>query len=365
MHANEQKTNEQAESLLQFLVGVRNGSTVSIQIGALSTSNNVVGVVWEPPTLDKIVRSTGTNRLPTSLSLVNRCMTKFIPLRDVRGSLGNVYFKNKGVFLKILAINGQVIQKADEQIGEVTTEGTAILRKPEVVAQAEVVPAKVSAIAGSGLNDEYGMLTDAGIDFLLDRLQEGASGGKPLVRGEMDMLYRFMNTVRERINLRVLTQSYSFIVNEKNALLGLTSGDQNWEPIMNGVDMRGWHIIDQSIDPETVASKEFLSSWNWYHKTPPEIYEIVVVKTPGGALDYDWLEPGRSLKKGEHGNENEARFGHNKGTVQFWMSCENFDRYAPEWAKQKLGSLPVKYRQHVKPLRDAYEKLCMQKTKSN
>lgn len=380
--------NEQLNNWLGFLKGVRNGTPVVVQFGALSTDNSVMGIIWEKPAHDQISLIVGSDGLPSVLGMIQRSKVKFAPTRDVRGRPGDFYFKNKGVFLRILSIDKQVLQKSVPSEGVIeqenfilgsdsqerssakqvaTSEVMGIARPPDsapAVAPAGIldnpaIPAQSRASAAnvdSKIYDAKGRLDEHGLSFLLDRLDEGAGGGQPLNRGEMNLLSGMLHELQKRIDLHAMMHASSFLMGGQGVLYSKAPKQDQWKPVMRNVGMIGWHLIDKSIDPEQISDLEWIRAWRWYHKTAPAICELVVVKTPDGEMDYDWLEPGRRRSESSE-HENIAFFAENKGETQFWMPYEDFQRLAPLWAKEKLGQLPVRIRQRVMHLKSEYDRL--------
>lgn len=216
--------------------------------------------------------------------------------------------------------------------------GLANMSKEQSTDQAATeAPAEQPAFPPEGKYDHYGQLTDTGWSEVRARIAAAAKDGSALDAQDLADLDKLLRGLEEQMNIRVMAFGYNFIVGKNGAVLGLTSGDHHYEEAKLSLDMVGWHAIDDSIDPKTMSEDAtWLKAWRWCNQTRPEHYEVVVTKTPGGDMAYDWLEPGRHRDKGvgEH-----AYYANNLGEAQFWMPRETFERLAPDWAKAQVAPL--------------------------
>lgn len=184
--------------------------------------------------------------------------------------------------------------------------------------------------------DNHGRLTDPGWAHLRARLKEAASGGPSLTAAEVQLLDQTIGSLEENIDIRVMATGHDFLVGDSGQVLALTAGDQHYEDSKLRLKMFGWHLVDESIDPESLGDSTWLQEWRWFPRQRPADYEVVVTKTPGGQMAYDWMEPGRHAGAGLGG---QSYFAENLGRPQFWMPRDIFENKAPEWAKAKVEPL--------------------------
>lgn len=188
-----------------------------------------------------------------------------------------------------------------------------------------------------GKYDHYNRLTDIGWNQLRARIAAAVQTGGSLDAIDMVDLDKVIKALEDQMSIRIMANAYNYLVGERGKVLGLTAGDQFYEPTGLELDMSGWHAIDDSIDPNTIGDDaSWLKAWQWCNRSTPANYEVVVTKTPDGNMAYDWLEPGRHRDKGVG---EIAYYADNLGTAQFWMPKETFERLAPKWAKDQVAPL--------------------------
>lgn len=149
------------------------------------------------------------------------------------------------------------------------------------------------------------------------------------------IFYELLKKLGHNMDVMVMSKGYHFIVSVQKGheVFALTSGDHHYEPTGLNLDMCGWEVCTE--DKNLQAEGSWNRLWKFYvpalsgrAHNQPEIHEVVVTKTPGGVIAYDWLETTR------YPNNTNPFFAENHGSVQFWMTVEEFEKNAPQWAQE-------------------------------
>lgn len=88
-----------------------------------------------------------------------------------------------------------------------------------------------------------------------------------------------------------------------------------------------------SLTAEQQQELDFFAAWQRIEDSLPALFELVVVKTAAGSMDWDWLEPLGDRKY----------FAENFGRTAFWMSEADFHRLAPRGVAEHLRPLDEEY----------------------
>jgi hypothetical protein len=152
-------------------------------------------------------------------------------------------------------------------------------------------------------------------------------------------LHGVLQRLSNNMDVLVMSKGYNFIVSVQKGheVYALTAGDYNYEATGLKLDMTGWEVTPE---PDQLKADDWNRLWKFYNAplsgrvdNHPEILEVVVTKTAGGVIAYDWLESGR------YPHNQYAYFAANHGPVQYWMTVEEFEQNAPEWHLEHVVKL--------------------------
>jgi hypothetical protein len=84
-------------------------------------------------------------------------------------------------------------------------------------------------------------------------------------------------------------------------------------------------IMDMNAE-QTKQQFAFFAAWRKITESQPKLFELVVIKSFAGTMDWDWLEPA----------SDRMYFAENFGPTEYWMTAADFQRLAPTGVAEHL-----------------------------